>query len=63
MIICANITAAVEKLIVLHKSMTTYREGDVVYIKFKTGHPVMLVKGEGGDIGVQGYVPNGVTNF
>ena len=41
---CANITAAVERLIVWHKSLPTYREGDAVYIEFKTGHPDMVGK-------------------
>ena len=48
---CENITSAVEKLIVWHKVLTTYREGDVVYIEFKTGHPDMVDKWEVGDIG------------
>ena len=29
---CANITAAVEMLILWHKALTTYREGDAVCI-------------------------------
>ena len=29
---CANIAATVEKLIVWHKSLPTYKEGNVVYI-------------------------------
>ena len=29
---CANITAPEEKLIVRHKALPTYREGDAVYI-------------------------------
>ena len=40
--ICNNITDAVEKLIVWHKYLTTYREGDAVYIEVSTGHPDML---------------------
>ena len=43
-----------------HKALPTYREGGVVYIEFKTGHPDMVVKWEVGDIGVQGGVTNGV---
>ena len=43
-IICANIKSAVEKLIVWHKALPTYREGDEVYISFKTGHPDMVGK-------------------
>ena len=42
--ISANIIAAVEKLIVWHKELPTYREVDVVYIEFKTGHPDMVSK-------------------
>ena len=42
--ICANITAAVEKLIVCHKALPMYREGDTVYIEFNTGHPDILGK-------------------
>ena len=42
MSIYANITDVVEKLVVWHKAMTTYREGDGVYIYFKTGHPDMV---------------------
>ena len=61
MISCANITDAAEKLIVWHKELPTYREGDVVYIEFKTGHPDMVGKWEVGDIGVQGGVTNGVA--
>ena len=30
--ICANIKVAVENLILWHKALPTYREGDVVYI-------------------------------
>ena len=29
---CANITTAAEKVIVWHKALPTYREGDEVYI-------------------------------
>ena len=50
--ICANITDAVEKLILCHKALSHYREGDAVYIKFKTGNPNMVYKWEVGDIGV-----------
>ena len=56
-----NNTSAVEKLIVWHKALPTYREGDQVYIEFKTGHPDMVGKQEIGDIGVQGGVTNGVA--
>ena len=56
---CANITDAVEKLIVWHKAMPTYGEGDKMYIKLMTGHPDMVGKWEVGDIGVQGGAPNG----
>ena len=41
---CANIKAAVENIIVCHKSLPTYREGDEVYIEFNTGHPDMVGK-------------------
>ena len=41
---CANITAEVEKLIVWHKALTTYRKGDKVYIEFDTGNPDMVGK-------------------
>ena len=36
---CANIKSAVENLIVWHKSLPTYREGDEVYIESKTENP------------------------
>ena len=42
--ICANIKSAVEKLIVWHKSLSTYREGDEVYMELNTGHPDMVGK-------------------
>ena len=58
MISCENITAAVEKLIVWHTVLTTYTEGDMVYIEINTGHPDMVGKCEVGDIGVQGGVTN-----
>ena len=29
---CANITSEVEKIILLHREINTYREGDAVYI-------------------------------
>ena len=35
---CANITAALEKLIAWHKALPTYREGDAVNIELNTGH-------------------------
>ena len=41
---CANITSAEEKLIVWHKELPTYKEGDTVYIEFKNGHPDMVSK-------------------
>ena len=58
---CVNITDAVEKMIVWHKVLPTYREGDEMYIEFKTGHPDMVGKWEVGDIGVQGGVTTGVA--
>ena len=45
MSICTNITAAVENMFLWHKSLTTKREGGVVYFEFKTGHPDMVGKG------------------
>ena len=63
MIIFANITALVEKLIVWHKALPTYREGDMVWIEIKTGIPDIVGKGERGDIIVQGYVINGATKL
>ena len=60
-IICANITAAAEKLIVWNKAMTNYREGDAVYIEFKTVQLYMVDKWEVGDTGVKGGVTNGVA--
>ena len=48
----ANITDAVEKLIVWHKALPTYREGDTVYVEFKTGNPDMLGKWLVGTVGV-----------
>ena len=62
MSICVNITAGLENLIVWHKSLTTYREGDVVCIESNNVHPYMVNKGGGGDIGVQVVVTDGVDN-
>ena len=62
MIICSNITAGVEKLIVRHKALPTYREGGMMHIEFKTGTPGVVGKGEGSAIIVQGGVTNGVAN-
>ena len=45
-----------------HIALPTYRKGDAVYIKLNTGHPDMLGKVEGSDIGIQGGVTNGVAN-
>ena len=61
LISCDNITAVLEKLIVWHKELTSYREGDVAYIVFNTGQPDILGKCEVVDIGVQGDVTNGVA--
>ena len=58
---CANIIAAVENLIVWHKSLSNYIKDDDVYIELNTGHPDMLGKYEIGDIIVQGGVTNGVA--
>ena len=58
---CANITYAVENLIMRYKALPTYREGDTVCIEFNTGHHDMVGKWEVGDIRVQGGVTNGVT--
>ena len=44
-----------------HKALTTYKEGDEVYIEFKAGHPDMVDKWEVGDIGVHVGVNNGVA--
>ena len=44
-----------------HKDMPTYREGDAVYIYFKTGNSDMVGKGGDGDIGVQIGLANGVA--
>ena len=45
-----------------HKELPTYREGGVMYIESKTGHPGVVGKGEGSAIVVQGGVTNGVAN-
>ena len=58
---CANITSAVENLIVCHKELSTYRECDAVYIEFSTGHPYMVGKSEIDNIGVEGSVTNGMA--
>ena len=50
------------KRIVWHKELHTYREGDVFYIEFNTGHPDVVDKGEVGDIGLELDVTDGVTN-
>ena len=41
---CANTTSVVDKLIVWNRALPTYREGDEVYIEFKTVNPGMLGK-------------------
>ena len=41
---CDSITSVVENLIVWHKSLTNYREGNKVYIEFKNWHPHMVGK-------------------
>ena len=41
---CFNIKSAVEKLILWHESLSTYREGDAMYIEFKTEHPDIVGK-------------------
>ena len=61
MIVCDNITAASEKLIVRHKAMPNYREVDAVYIEFNTGHPDIVGEWEVRDIGMQGGATNGVS--
>ena len=60
---CANITATVQNLIVWHKALPAYREGDVVYIEFNTGHPDMLGKWEVSDTVLQGGVTNCVAGL
>ena len=60
-IICANSTAALEKMVVWHKELTSYREVDAVYIEFNTGHHYMVGRWEVGDIGVQVGVTNGLA--
>ena len=42
---CSNIPAAVEMLVVWHKAMPTYIEGDSVYIEFNAGLPDVVSKG------------------
>ena len=49
---CANITYGVKNIIVWHKSLYTYIEGDMMYIYSEIGPPDMLVKGSGGAIRV-----------
>ena len=49
-------------LIVCHKVLLTYREGDMVYIEYKNPLPAMVDKGLDGDIRVKGVVTNGVAN-
>ena len=44
------------------KSLSTYIEGDTLYIEFNIGHSYMVVKGEVGAIGVQGSVTDGFNN-
>ena len=63
MSICANITSRVENIVVCHKVLPTYRQGDVLYICFKAGSTDMVCKGEGGAIGVQVCVTNAVANL
>ena len=46
----ANITVVVDYLIMWHKEMNIYIEGDTVYIKLNTGKPGMVDKVEGGAI-------------
>ena len=58
---CSNIKAEVKKLIVWHKALSTYREGDEVSIEFNTEHPDMLGKREISDIVVQLVLTNGVA--
>ena len=60
--ICDNIAYGLENISVCIKEIPTYKEGDMVYIEFKTGKPDLVGKGEGGDIGVQRGVTNGITN-
>ena len=60
---CANIRAVVEKMIVWHKALSTYIEDDMVYIEFKTGHPVMVGNWEVNDIVVQGGETYGVDKL
>ena len=52
MSICVNIKYGVENIIVWHRAIFTYREGDTRYIQFNTGPPDVVIKGGGGDIGV-----------
>ena len=60
--ICANITSMVDKLVVWHKELHTYREFYGVYIESTIVHPDMVGKGEVGFIGVKGGVNYGVVN-
>ena len=62
MSVCANITAGVEKLIVWHKALPTYIEGDTVYIEFNNFYPDIAVNGGGSYIVVQVGVTVCVTN-
>ena len=42
--IYTNNKSAVENMLVWQKVLSSYREGDVVYIESKTGHPAMVGK-------------------
>ena len=50
-------------MIVWHKSLTTYREGDAVYIEANTRHPDMVGQWEVGDIVFQSDITNGVAKL
>ena len=58
----SNITLELDKLIVWHRELHTYREDDVLYKKLNTGHPDMEDKGEIGAIGVKGGVTDSFVN-
>ena len=59
---CPNIKLELDKLIVWHRELQTYREDDVLYTKLNTGHPDMEDKGGIGAIRVKGAVTDSVAN-
>ena len=57
-----NITYVLKNLMLWHKALPTYREGDAVYIELRTSTPDMVGKREGRAIKVQAGVTNDVAN-